>query len=135
MLSPSLESIRVFLHILAACVWVGGQIVVAGVVPALRKTSGSEGTKSLANGFARVGWPAFVLSLITGIWALLDRSGDSSTEYSVTFGIKFLLYVAAGASAVAHARSTKKPIIAVTGALGLLFSLIVLYLGTLLAHA
>ncbi len=134
MISPTLDSIRIFLHVLAAGVWVGGQIVVAGVVPALRKSSGTEGTKSLANGFARVAWPAFGLALITGMWGLVARDGDSSTEYSVTFGIKFLLYIAAGASAVAHARSTKRPVIAVTGALGLLFSLIVMFLGTLLAH-
>ncbi len=134
MISPSLESIRVFFHILAAGVWVGGQIVVAGVVPGLRKTSGSEGTKSLANGFANVAWPAFALALITGMWALFDRPDPSPTGYSITFGIKFLLYIAAGAAAVAHARSTKRPVIAVTGALGLIFSLAVLYLGTLLAH-
>ncbi len=133
MLSPTLDTVRVFLHVLAAAVWVGGQIVVAGVVPGLRKSSGSEGTKSLANGFARVAWPAFVLSLLTGMWALLDN-GDTSTEYSVTFGIKFLFYIAAGAAAVAHARSDKRPIIAATGAIGLVFSLIVMFLGTLLTN-
>ncbi len=134
MLSPTLDTVRVFLHVLAAAVWVGGQIVVAGVVPGLRKSSGSEGTKSLANGFARVAWPAFVLSLLTGMWSLLDN-GDTSTEYSVTFGIKFLFYIAAGAAAVAHARSDKRPIIAATGAIGLVFSLIVMFLGTLLTNA
>lgn len=131
MLSPTLDSLRIFLHVLAAAIWVGGQIVVAGVVPGLRKTSGSEGTRSLANGFARVAWPAYILALLTGMWSLLDQ-GDSTTEYSVTFGVKFLFYVAAGAAAVAHARSSRRPVIAVTGALGLAFSLIVLYLGTLL---
>jgi putative copper export protein len=134
MLSPTLDTVRVFLHVLAAAVWVGGQIVVAGVVPGLRKSSGAEGTKSLANGFARVAWPAFVLALLTGMWSLLDN-GDTSTEYSVTFGIKFLFYIAAGAAAVAHARTDKRPIIAVTGAIGLVFSLIVMFLGTLLASA
>lgn len=131
MLSPNIDSFRIFLHVLAAAVWVGGQIVVAGVVPGLRKTSGTEGTKSLANGFARVAWPAYVLALLTGMWSLLDR-GESSTEYSVTFGVKFLFYVAAGGTAVAHARSSRRPVIAATGALGLAFSLTVLYLGTLL---
>jgi putative copper export protein len=134
MLTPTLDSVRVFLHVLAAGIWVGGQVVVAGVVPALRKSSGTEGTKTLANGFARVAWPAFVLALVTGIWGLLARDGVSSTEYSVTFGIKFLFYIAAGASALAHARSSKRPVIAVTGALGLLFSLIVMFLGSVLTQ-
>jgi putative copper export protein len=134
MIAPTLDSFRVFLHVLAAGVWVGGQIVVAGVAPALRKSSGSEGTKTLANGFARVAWPAFGLALITGVWGLIVRDSTSSTAYSVTFGIKFLFYIAAGASAVAHARSTKRPVIAVTGALGLLFSLTVMFLGSVLAQ-
>ncbi len=134
MLSPPLDSLRVFLHLLAAGIWVGGQIVVAGVVPGLRKTSGSEGTKSLANGFARVAWPAFGIALVTGIWSILASDGQASTAYNLTFGIKFLLYIAAGASAVAHAKSSKRPVVAVTGALGLIFSLIVMFLGTMLAH-
>ena len=133
MLSPTLDSLRVFLHLFAAGIWVGGQIVVAGVVPGLRKTSGSEGTKSLANGFARVAWPAFGIALVTGIWSILARDGQASTAYNLTFGIKFLLYIAAGASAVAHAKSSKRPVIAVTGALGLIFSLTVMFLGTILA--
>ncbi len=135
MLTPTLDSVRVFLHVLAAGIWVGGQIVVAGVVPALRKSSGTEGTKTLANGFARVAWPAFVISLVTGIWGLLARDGASSTAYSVTFGIKFLFYIAAGAAAVAHARSSKRPVIAMTGALGLLFSLAVMFLGSMLTQS
>ncbi|MGI9609501.1 MAG: hypothetical protein ACR2NL_04315 [Acidimicrobiia bacterium] len=134
MLAPSFDSLRIFLHILAAGIWVGGQIVVAGAVPGVRKSSGSAGTKSLANGFARVAWPAFGLALITGMWSLFTREGDSSSAYGMTFGIKFLFYIAAGASAVAHARSTKGPVIAATGAMGLLFSLIVMFLGSVLAH-
>ena len=125
---------RVFLHLLAAGVWVGGQIVVAGIVPGLRKSSGREATKALANGFARVAWPAFGIALATGIWSLLALDGQASTAYNLTFGIKFLFYIAAGAAAVAHARSSKRPVIAVTGALGLVFSLIVMFLGTMLAH-
>jgi putative copper export protein len=39
MLSPTAESIRLFLHVLAASVWVGGQIVLGGLVPKLRQVS------------------------------------------------------------------------------------------------
>jgi putative copper export protein len=38
MISPTLDSLRIFLHLLAAAVWVGGQIVLGGLVPKLRKT-------------------------------------------------------------------------------------------------
>ena len=36
MISPTLESLRLFLHVLAASVWVGGQLVLGALVPRLR---------------------------------------------------------------------------------------------------
>ena len=32
MLSPTATTVRLFLHVLAACVWVGGQLTLAGLV-------------------------------------------------------------------------------------------------------
>lgn len=134
MLSPSLDSIRIFLHVLAAGVWVGGQIVLAGVVPGLRKV-GPEATKAAANGFARVAWPAFVLAFATGVWNLISADDTVGTSYQVTLGIKILLVVVAGASAAAHASSEKKVVIAATGAIGLVASLVVMFMGAQLATA
>ena len=54
MISPTLDSLRIFLHILAASVWVGGQIVLGGLVPSVRK-SNPEALKPIANAFGRVG--------------------------------------------------------------------------------
>ena len=34
MLSPTAETFRLFLHVISAAIWVGGQFVVAGIVPA-----------------------------------------------------------------------------------------------------
>jgi len=65
-LSPSLTTLRLFLHILAASVWVGGQIALAGVVPSVRKVA-PEATKAVARAFARVAWPAFAVVVLTGI--------------------------------------------------------------------
>lgn len=134
MLTPSLDSIRIFLHVLAAGVWVGGQIVLAGVVPGLRKV-GPEATKAAANGFARVAWPAFVLAFATGVWNLISADDSVGTSYQVTLGIKILLVVVAGASAAAHASSEKKVVIAVTGAIGLIASLVVMFMGAQLGTA
>lgn len=134
MLSPSLDSIRIFLYVLAAGVWVGGQIVLAGVVPGLRKV-GPEATKAAANGFARVAWPAFVLAFATGVWNLISADDTVGTSYQVTLGIKILLVVVAGASAAAHASSEKKVVIAATGAIGLVASLVVMFMGAQLATA
>ena len=37
MIQPTLNSLRSYLHVLAVSVWLGGQIVLAGVVPKLAK--------------------------------------------------------------------------------------------------
>ena len=52
------ETIRLFLHVLAATVWVGGQITLAALVPALRGTADGV-TKLAARAFNRIAWPAF----------------------------------------------------------------------------
>ena len=36
--SFDVDTVRVLLHIVAVCVWVGGQIVVGALVPAVRRT-------------------------------------------------------------------------------------------------
>ena len=74
MLSPSLATLRLFLHVLSASVWVGGQIALAGVVPTVRKLS-PEATKAVARAFARTAWPAFAVAVLTGldhrgVWAI-----------------------------------------------------------------
>ncbi len=130
MLSPSVETIRLFLHVLAAAVWVGGQIVLAGIVPGLRKL-GPDATKAAANGFARVAWPAFVLAFATGIWNLAAQDSGTS-EYNATLGIKILLVIVAGFSAAQHSRSSNRAVIAATGAIGGVLSLLILFLGVLL---
>lgn len=131
MLSPSLETIRLFIHVLAASVWVGGQVVLAGVVPGLRSV-GPDATKAAANGFARVAWPAFGVAFITGIWNLLEVPSDASTAFQLTLGIKILLVLAAAVSAIVHSRTANRALLAATGALGMLASLVVLFLGILL---
>lgn len=37
MLSPTLDTFRITLHVVGAAVWEGGQIAMAGVVPSLRR--------------------------------------------------------------------------------------------------
>ena len=47
MISPSADSTRIALHLVAVAVWVGGQIVVAGIVPSVRRVS-PDATKAMA---------------------------------------------------------------------------------------
>ena len=51
MLAVSWDTIRVFLHVLAATIWVGGQLVLAALVPVLRRAgAGTEAARRFNQG-------------------------------------------------------------------------------------
>ena len=132
MLSPTLDTLRMFIHILAASVWVGGQIVLGGLVPSLRRAYPDSG-KVIAQGFAKVAWPAFAIVVVTGLWSLGEVSvADTSTAYQVTLFLKILLVMTSGAAAFVHQIGESKAALAIGGALGLLTSLAAMFLGYLL---
>ncbi len=134
MIQPTLDSLRTFLHILAVCVWLGGQIVLAGVVPKLRKTN-PDALTDIAKGFAAIAWPAMVLIVFTGAWGLADTNTSSQTsDYMITFGIKMLLVASAVIATLIHSNGTSKLAKGLGGAIGLLATLFAAYCGVLLAH-
>jgi putative copper export protein len=134
MISPTLESLRIFLHVLAVAVWVGGQIVLAGLVPAIRE-SAPQALPKVAQAFARVAWPAMIVIVFTGMWGLSSSSAsDSDTAYMVTFALKMVMVFIAVAATVVHSQGSSKAAKAIGGALGLLGSLLAAYAGILLAH-
>ena len=135
MISPTLDSLRIFLHVLAVAVWVGGQIVLAGLVPAIR-ASAPQALPNVAQAFARVAWPAMIVIVFTGMWGLGSSSAsDSDTAYMVTFAVKMVMVFIAVAATVVHSQGSSKAAKAIGGALGLLGSLLAAYAGILLAHA
>ncbi len=76
-----LDAIRVFLHLLGVCGWVGGQLVMGALVPVLRKVS-PEAPRLAAARFGRIAWACFALAVVTGVWGLAavevaDRSGGN----------------------------------------------------------
>lgn len=132
MLSPTVDTIRLFVHVLAASVWVGGQIVLAGLVPSLRRTHPGA-TKIAANAFARVAWPAFVVVVVTGVWNLADIDvGNTTTSYQITLFVKIALAMASGAAAAVHQVGRSKVALALGGAIGLLAALGAMFCGYLL---
>lgn len=107
MLPVDSHTIRLFLHILGATVWVGGQIALAGVVPVVRKAAGVETVRMVARRFQQVAWPAFALLIVTGVWNLVEvHVGDTSTEYQVTLFVKLFLVALSGLCAAGHALLT-----------------------------
>jgi putative copper export protein len=134
MIQPTLNSLRTYLHILAVCVWLGGQVVLAGVVPKLRKTN-PEALTNIAKGYASIAWPAMILIVFTGAWGLAATdTANQSTEYMVTFGVKMLLVASAVIATLIHSNGTSKLAKGLGGAIGLLATLFAAYCGVLLAH-
>lgn len=134
MISPTIDSVRIFLHVLAVAVWVGGQIVLAGIVPALR-TSAPQSMPVVARAFARIAWPAMVVVVFTGMWSLGSINvADQSSAYLATFGIKMLLVGLAIIATIVHSAGTSKASKPIGGAVGLLTSLLAAYAGILMSH-
>jgi putative copper export protein len=135
MLSPSTESIRLFLHVMAAAVWVGGQFALAGVVPSLRRVA-PNATKAVAQAFARVAWPAFGVLVITGMWNLMAEDITAkSSAWQVTLLVKIALAMASGVFVVVHSIGKSKLALALGGALGALCAVAATFLGVLLSTA
>ncbi len=130
MLPVSFDAVRIFLHVLAACVWVGGQIVMAGLVPVLRGIS-PDAPRLAAHRFGLVAWGAYAVVVVTGIWNLM-AVGTVTAAYQSTVGVKFLLVIVAGILAWVHQKATSPGLRGASAGLGLLASLGALFLGVLL---
>jgi putative copper export protein len=126
-----LETIRLFLHVLAATVWVGGQITLAALVPALR-AAGTDVPKAAANAFNRIAWPAFGLLVLTGIWNVIAE-GDQGSDYQNTLMLKYALVLASGVTAYVHMKAQSRRTMAIFGALTGLTALATLFVGIMLA--
>ena len=131
MKSVDWETIRLFLHVLAATVWVGGQITLAALVPALR-AAGATVPKAAANAFNRVAWPAFGVLVLTGIWNVVEADDDSNA-FQHTLTLKYVLVLASGVTAFMHMRASSRKGMAVYGALTALTALGALFVGIMLA--
>jgi putative copper export protein len=134
MLAVSWDTIRLFLHVLAATVWVGGQIVLAALVPVLRRF-GSDALEAAARRFNQVAWTAFAVLIVTGIWNITAVSPQVShgAGYRTTLIVKLVAVAISGVTAVLHIRSRTARGRAVLGALTGLSALAALFLGVLLA--
>jgi putative copper export protein len=137
MLPVTETTVRLFLHILGATVWIGGQIVLAGVIPVLRQNAAPETVRAVARRFQFIAWPAYALLLATGVWNLFAVSvGDQDSEYLTTLFVKLLLVGVSGACTATHVVVARRNA-AVGGALAglaLLSALGAAFLGVLLGN-
>ena len=132
MLAVSWDTIRLFLHVLAATIWVGGQLTLAALVPVLRRF-GADAPGAAARRFNQVAWTAFGVLIVTGIWNIVAVRSQISGSYRTTLIVKLAVVVVSGVTAALHIRSRTARSRAVFGALTGLSALAALFLGVLLA--
>ena len=123
----SLTTLRMFIHVLAATVWVGGQLVMIGLVPVARSL-GPDAPRQLAKRFGLISWSAFLVLTFTGIWnALSVDFNDASSSYKAKFGLKMTCYLLTGIGAGLHSFGTnvgrtrpklRVPMLAIGGVVG-----------------
>jgi len=124
-LAPAVTALRLSLHVLAATIWVGGQLTIAGLVPDLRALGG-DATVRVARAFARISWPAFLVLLLTGIWNVAAAHGSTSTTaWQAVLGVKVFVAV--------HQRARSRAGLAAWGAVAGVASVTAVVLGVLLA--
>jgi putative copper export protein len=132
MLPLTVDTVRLSMHVLAAPVWVGGQLTLAGLVPGLRAL-GDDVPRIVARRFARIAWPAYAVLVATGIWHLVELPvGDFDVEWQVTLLVKVTVVALAGMSAAIHAGARSTAVLAAFGALGGLTSVAAVVLGIML---
>lgn len=132
MLAVHWDTVRLFLHVLAATIWVGGQLTLAALVPALRAI-GRDAPRTVARRFNQVAWPAFGVLIATGIWNVSAESDKLSGSYQTTLIVKLVIVLLSGVTAALHIRATSPAGRAVFGALTGVTALAALFLGVLLA--
>lgn len=125
------DYLRLFLHLIAGSIWVGGQIVLAGLVSTLRGVSADAPAKA-ARAYNRLAWPAYGVLFITGIWNMLAIPQGAIDQ--MWLGIKILVVVLSGAGALIHQFARGNRImLSVGGAASGLFAIVAMYLGLLVA--
>jgi putative copper export protein len=132
-LAVHVDTVRLFLHVLAAAIWVGGQLILAALVPVLRR-SGPGVVTAAARRFNQVAWTAFAVLIITGIWNIAAVSDQMNHPgYRTTLIVKLIVVVISGVTAALHIRAQSARGRAVFGALTGISALAALFLGVLLA--
>jgi len=97
-------------HVLSACVWVGGTIVLVFVgVPAIRKLEGearATAMRALGRRWRPLGWSAMGTSIVSGLWLTQLHGGFNdaalSTDFDRTLMLKSVLVAFLCLGAVVH---------------------------------
>jgi len=131
-LAPAIDGVRLSIHVVAAAIWVGGQLTLAGLVPTARKL-GPDAPGALARTFARIQWPTYAVLVLTGFWNVAATHSGQPRSWQVLLGVKIAVVALAGVSAWLHQRAKTKQALAAWGAMSALSSVAALVMGVFLA--
>ncbi|MCB1256672.1 MAG: hypothetical protein KDB26_06185 [Microthrixaceae bacterium] len=129
-----LFAIRRFIHVLAASIWVGGQLVMVGLIPMMRAKGGDIATAA-GKAYNRLAWPAFAVLIASGIWNILSYSMQS---LNITIlSVKLVLVFFSGVGAASHqiVAAHQEPfrgrtaILAAGATMSTVFAVVAMYLG------
>lgn len=144
MLSISGPTFVLWLHIVAACVWIGGQVTVAAVIPMLRHQG--DLSRRVGRRYQAIAWPAFAVLAISGLinvanaglrWSQLFESPAGRTLV-IKLGFVAVSGLAAGVHAVPPRRREAGGSVvgsAVLGSISLVAALLAALYGVAIARA
>jgi uncharacterized membrane protein len=80
--------IALVLHVLGACVWAGGHVVLAlAVLPGAWRRRDVAAIRAFEAGFERVGLPAMAVQIATGAWLALRMLPDTAAWLDASNGL------------------------------------------------
>jgi hypothetical protein len=121
------DAFRLFLHVISASVWVGGQIVLAGLLPTVRGL-GEDAPRRVARAFNRIAWPAYGIAVVTGLGNLFALPLDDLQHPWIELKVLAVLLSGVGAAVHQVARGNRA-MLAVGGAMSSVFAVAAMYLG------
>jgi putative copper export protein len=128
------DTIRLTLHVLAATIWVGGQLSLAALVPVLRRAA-PDAPRLAARRFAVVAWSAYAVLVVTGTWGVLVHWSDADAEFRTTLIVKLAVVATSGITAYVHQRARTPALLAIFGALSAVTAVAAVLFGVLLGGA
>jgi uncharacterized membrane protein len=102
-----------WVHLLAAATWTGGLLVLAGLIPTLRKAGADRPMlQAVARRFGHISWAALIVAVVTGI-SMVERLGWPWSRVQ----LKIVLVAAAAALALIHQVTARRTSPGVRGVL------------------
>jgi putative copper export protein len=94
-----------WIHVIAACIWIGGQITLGMIVPMLR--SQPDMMRAVARRFQSAAWGAFGILIVTGIINMhnagITFAHLNATPEARTLSVKLIFVLISGGAAALHA--------------------------------